>query len=121
MSKELLWEALAGLEEAAKLIWIAQSKRMNGTYTEEDSRFESAMYEIIAKHRRTIKEAIAQPVQPADGWMLVPIHPTPEMINAGRSAPMCATAAHNIIEDYVELYKAMIAASPKPVQPKDAS
>jgi len=63
-------------------------------------------------------------MQPAtEGWVMAPRHPTPEMISAGRNAPMCATAAHTIIEDYIELYKAMLAAAPaiaQPVQPADA-
>lgn len=56
---------------------------------------------------------IVQLLQPIpEGWVTVPLKPTPEMVSAGRAAPMCATAAHSIVEDYVALYKAMLAAAP---------
>lgn len=64
------------------------------------------LYDAIA----VLEAAIVQ--RAAEGWVMVPIEPTPEMISAGRSAPMCATAAHSIIEDYVALYKAMLEAAP---------
>ena len=65
-----------------------------------------------AEYAMGYAEGFNDACKPADGWVMVPRRPTPEMITAGRDAPMCATAAHAIIEDYVTLYEAMLAASP---------
>lgn len=50
-------EVLRGLEElveAARLLGTTQAKKGFGCYTEEDSRFERAMHESIAKHRAAL-------------------------------------------------------------------
>jgi hypothetical protein len=45
------------------------------------------------------------------GWVMVPVTPSPEMIIAGRNTP-CNTTG-DIIQDYIDLYKAMLAAAQK--------
>ena len=42
------------LVEAARLLGATQAKRGFGCYTDEDSRFERAMHESIAKHRAAL-------------------------------------------------------------------
>ena len=39
---------------AARLLGVTQAKQGFGVYTEEDARFETAMHQAIAKHRRII-------------------------------------------------------------------
>ena len=52
----------------------------------------------------------AQQVAVPAGWALVPIEPTPEMIAAGRDAPV-SSALEDIDADYCAVYKAMLAAA----------
>jgi hypothetical protein len=56
------------LVEAARLLGVAQAKKGFGCYTDEDSRFERAMYESIDKHRAALLDWAAKqpaPRQPA--------------------------------------------------------
>lgn len=52
------------LVEAARLLGATQAKKGFGCYTDEDSRFERAMHESIAKHRAAI--AAKQPAAEQD-------------------------------------------------------
>ena len=56
-------EALNQLIECARLLGQTQAKKGFGTYTQQDSRFEVAMYKSINEHEAKIKEALAQPAQ----------------------------------------------------------
>ena len=56
-------EALHQLIECARLLGQTQAKKGFGTYTQQDSRFEVAMYKSINEHEAKIKEALAQPEQ----------------------------------------------------------
>jgi hypothetical protein len=47
--------------EAAKLLGRTQARAERGDYTEQDSRFERAMYESIAKHRAAIRARTTSP------------------------------------------------------------
>jgi len=47
--------------EAAKLLGRTQARAERGDYTEQDSRFERAMYESIAKHRDAIRARTTSP------------------------------------------------------------
>ena len=49
------------------------------------------------------------------GWQLVPVEPTPEMVNAGRTTPVPSDIEWDEDEDYRAVYKAMLAAAPKGV------
>jgi hypothetical protein len=49
------------LIESARLLGGTQAKKGFGCYTEQDSRFERAMHESIAKHSRALAEHDAQP------------------------------------------------------------
>ena len=80
------------------------------------ARVEARLVPTSAEYAMGYAEGFNDACKPVDGWAMVPRLPTPEMITAGRNAPMCATAAHNIIEDYVTLYEAMLAASPSNTQ-----
>lgn len=42
------------LVEAARLLGVTQAKKLFGCHTDEDSRFERAMYESIDKHRAAL-------------------------------------------------------------------
>lgn len=58
------------LVEAARLLGVTQAKRGFGCHTDEDSRFERAMYESIDKHRAALLDWEAKqpaPQQPAAG------------------------------------------------------
>lgn len=46
------------LVEAARLLGVTQAKRGFGCHTDEDSRFERAMYESIDKHRAALLAAL---------------------------------------------------------------
>lgn len=45
-----------------------------------------------------------------DGWKLVPVEPTPEMMRSGMSVPLNKAARHNAV------YRAMLAAAPTPAE-----
>jgi len=56
------------LVEAARLLGVTQAKKGFGCHTDEDSRFERAMYESIDKHRAALLDLEAKqpaPQQPA--------------------------------------------------------
>lgn len=55
-----------------------------------------------------------QPAIP-DGYALVPVEPTPKMVDATWDEPLGANESHNVRNK--RIYKAMIAAAPKPVVP----
>ena len=46
------------------------------------------------------------------GFVLVPVEPTPEMVNAGRTTPMPSDSEWDEDDDYRAVYKAMLAAAP---------
>jgi hypothetical protein len=69
------------------------------------------------------EEALAQPEQPQQaGYVLVPVDPTIEMINAGRDVPCIAEddSEQAVAGDYTSVYRAMLEAAPKaqPEQPE---
>ena len=47
-----------------------------------------------------------------EGWVPVPLVPTEEMLIAGRETP-CTASDEDWRDDYVDVYKSMIAAAPK--------
>jgi len=55
-----------------------------------------------------------QSLQVPEGYKLVPVEPTPEMINAGRICPMPTDIEWDEDEDYSAVYRAMLAAAPTP-------
>lgn len=54
-------------------------------------------------------------VESERGWKLVPVEPTPEMLQAGRDVE-CTASDDDCAEDYRAVYKAMMAAAPQPAQ-----
>ena len=56
-------EAIDRLIECARLLGTTQAKKGAGTYTQQDSRSESAMYESIAAHRKALEAALAKQEQ----------------------------------------------------------
>ena len=51
-----------------------------------------------------------------DGWKLVPVEPTPEMMRSGANVPLNKAARHNAV------YRAMLAAAPTPAEaPEDVA
>lgn len=55
-----------------------------------------------------------EPITVPEGWQLVPVEPTPDMQRAGCQIPLSKAARHNVV------YKAMLAAAPKPEAPCQA-
>ena len=51
------------LVEAARLLGVTQAKRGFGCHTDEDRRFERAMYESIDKHRAALLAALVDPTR----------------------------------------------------------
>lgn len=49
------------LVEAARLLGVTQAKKLFGCHTDEDRRFERAMYESIDKHRAALLDWEAEP------------------------------------------------------------
>ena len=68
-------EVLHQLIECARLLGQTQAKKGFGIYTQQDSRFEVAMYKSINEHEAKIKEALAQSEQEpvALKWQRAPI------------------------------------------------
>ena len=58
-----------------------------------------------------LRSALAQ--QAEQGWVRVPVEPTQEMINAGRTTPMPSDSEFDEDEDYRAVFIAMVAAAPK--------
>lgn len=50
-----------------------------------------------------------------DGWKLVPLEPTAEMLQAGQDTPV-SESDEDALEDYKVVYRAMLAAAPHPQQ-----
>lgn len=108
-------EALLRFDEAiecARLLGITHANKAQGTYTQNDARFERAMHESIAKYRATHLDAPKQETPPGyvlvpAGWMVVPYEPTPEMCRA-----LFVNLVHADNEAYV--IKKVLAASPTP-------
>lgn len=48
------------------------------------------------------------------GWRLVPVEPTPEMLQAGADEPLAGDHDDDAPEDYRAVFKAMLAAAPQP-------
>lgn len=62
----MMMRELDELVEVARLLGVTQAKKGFGCYTNEDSRFERAMYESIDKHRRALldgRDALAAEVE----------------------------------------------------------
>lgn len=51
-----------------------------------------------------------------EGYALVPVEPTPEMLQAGADEPLAGEADEDAPEDYRAVYKAMLAAAPQPAE-----
>jgi len=68
--------------------------------------------EVLFVNQSIYAAPVAVQVVPA-GWQLVPVEPTPEMVNAGRTTPMPSDSEWDEDDDYRAVYKAMLAAAPK--------
>lgn len=63
---------------------------------------------------RSWRDLHPQASEPAPaGWKLVPVDPTPEMVNAGRICPMPTDSEWDEDEDYRAVYRAMLEAAPE--------
>jgi len=67
--------------------------------------------------KRGYRHAAPKQAQP-EGYKLVPVVATPEMINAGRICPMPTDSEWDEDEDYSAVYRAMLAAAPTPPEAK---
>lgn len=69
--------------------------------------------------KQLLRELIDAPEQASgvpDGWKLVPVEPTPEMMRSGMNVPFNKAARHNAV------YRAMLAAAPTPAEaPEDVA
>jgi len=81
----------------------------NGAHGEAFTQWNEAR-KLLAK-RAQAAPAVGVP----DGYVLVPVEPTPEMIRQGRITP-CTADEMDADDDYRAVYKAMLAASAQPQQ-----
>lgn len=68
---------------------------------------------VIAAERALQASRVAVPA--TDGWKLVPLEPTAEMLQAGQDTPV-SESDEDAPEDYKAVYRAMLAAAPHPQQ-----
>ena len=78
-----------------------------------DDGFHSFARGAIAADRALQASRVAVPA--TDGWVLVPLEPTAEMLQAGQDAPV-SESDEDAPEDYKAVYRAMLAAAPHPQQ-----
>lgn len=88
-------EALHQLIECARLLGQTQAKKGFGIYTQQDSRFEVAMYKSINEHEAKIKEALAQPEQEP---VRVPWSQALESVWAEQEQALCDLAEDGVCE-----------------------
>jgi hypothetical protein len=80
--------------------------------------FEAA--EMLTDYAALLRERESASARVPDGWQLVPIEPTDEMIDKGTDQYECEQGDtwyrnHQLSEgDCIAIYKAMLAAAPKP-------
>ena len=78
-----------------------------------DDGFHSFARGAIAADRALQASRVAVPA--TDGWKLVPLEPTAEMLQAGQDTPV-SESDEDALEDYKAVYRAMLAAAPHPQQ-----
>lgn len=61
---------------------------------------------------KAFKFGIEYASEKVNGWRLVPMEPTPEMLQAGADEPLAGDSDDDAPEDYRAVYKAMLAAAP---------
>jgi hypothetical protein len=72
------------LVEAARLLGMTQAKRLFGCHTDEDRRFERAMYESMSKHRAVLLDWEAKQPAARDGCHCATCTCNPNMTPAAR-------------------------------------
>lgn len=77
LPRSLVDHEIEALVESARLLGSVQSRKAFGTYTQDDARFETAMYESIYKHKEALRAALAgaaqaEPVATYMGHRLTP-------------------------------------------------
>lgn len=75
----------------------------------------SSIRRLLARNKRFLQTASAQPVAVPDGYALVPVEPTTEMQRAGCAVPLNKAARHNAV------YRAMLAAYEDHIDAQQAS
>lgn len=75
-----------------------------------DDGFHSFARGAIAADRALQASRVAVPA--TDGWVLVPLEPTAEMLQAGQDTPV-SESDEDAPEDYKAVYRAMLAAAPR--------
>lgn len=80
-------------------------------------------WERIGKGTKLYAAPVAQPVVP-EGWKLVPVEPTTDMVEAGikaiKNAPDLVGVVTEFTSEAYDCYRAMLAVAPSPAQDKDA-
>jgi hypothetical protein len=89
-------EAIDELVSSARLLGSTQAKKGFGCYTEEDSRFERAMNESIAKHTRTLHAELAAAVDDRDRCRLWAAHLRSALVVARMSLEQGQTIAGRV-------------------------
>lgn len=78
----------------------------------EDSSVIEEIYAVIRREEAALSAAEPQPAPP-EGWQLVPVEPTEEMVKAGRKeAADCDDTYGSSLFSAAEIYRAMLAAAP---------
>lgn len=94
-------------EQIAEILWAAKD------WDKDDLGMADAVRTAIAADRALQASHIAVPA--TDGWKLVPLEPTAEMLQAGQDTPV-SESDEDSLEDYKAVYRAMLAAAPHPQQ-----
>lgn len=92
------------LEDIAEIVGQSASERAK-RITELQDALELAEEAVRAKHSPDIAKMVAH-----EGWQLVPVEPTTEMVNSGHVA---WSDGEDDFESFAMAYQAMLAAAPK--------
>lgn len=96
-----------GLEEFARRLVAALGAQEPVAWLDRKGTYVSI--EANEKYGTGVIKLYAAPQLPREGWQLVPVNPTPEMVKAIRDSGYDGNTVAILVD-----YKAMLAAAPKP-------
>ena len=90
--------------------WYKQNQQSIDDANKFGGERDSAWAEVERLKADALRAAVA-----LDSWVLVPLEPTAEMLQAGQDTPV-SESDEDALEDYKAVYRAMLAAAPHPQQ-----
>ena len=90
--------------------WYKQNQQSIDDANKFGGERDSAWAEVERLKADALRAAVAP-----DSWVLVPLEPTAEMLQAGQDTPV-SESDEDALEDYKAVYRAMLAAAPHPQQ-----